>query len=170
MKELKLTNKSINDVWVKRKVVKDSLRINRLVVMSDADTDGDAICGLILNLINEFWPEMFEQCRVSRVQTPIQIARPKNKRGKEKIFYFLNDIKDWESSVDVKDYNIEYYKGLAALNDNEYKKIIQDPFEVFFVPDAQYKNKIKTWFTDDSEGRKSEIQNMDNLRSNIIIN
>ena len=92
MKELKLTNKSINDVWVKRKVVKDNLRINRLVVMSDADTDGDAICGVILNLINEFWPEMFEQCRVSRVQTPIQIARPKNKRGKEKIFYFLNDI------------------------------------------------------------------------------
>jgi hypothetical protein len=54
------------------------------------------------------------------------VAVPKNKTKKKILFYNLTEYNLWLPKND-KSYDIKYKKGLAALVDDEYKDIINNP-------------------------------------------
>lgn len=58
---------------------------------------------------------------------------------------------------DLKKWDIAYKKGLAALEDAEYKEIIQNP-KMFSVSSGKdLKSTLDTWFAGDSTPRKVKI-------------
>jgi hypothetical protein len=86
--------------------------------------------------------------------TPILVA----KNAKTTIcFYSNSEYDEWLSKNDAKKWNIEYKKGLAALEDDEYKDIINTPKLVKIVNDSQYKDSLDAWFGKDSTPRKERI-------------
>ena len=122
------------------------------------EQDGSAISGLLLNFFYKYWPELIEQGRIFQVETPIVVA----KKGKETLkFYYDNEYQEWVNKVgnSIKQWNVEYKKGLAALENYEYKEIIQNPKMYQFVEDDLAKNQFKVWFGDDSDLRKNKILN-----------
>lgn len=130
------------------------LRYGKVYIYTDADPDGDSIAGLLINFFNKYWPELFEQGRVFKVMTPLVVA----KKGKEvKPFYSNEEYSEWEKKTGAKGWDVEYKKGLAALEDVEYRDIIHSPVLVKLQNDKNFKDSLNNWFGSDSEPRKEKL-------------
>jgi len=101
----------------KYKSVKD-LRYGKVVVMSDQDHDGSHIKGLLINIFDNFWPELLNLDFLYEFITPI-VKIEKGKRFK--YFYRLNEYKKWKSETNTSGWFIKYYKGLGTIQPNESK-------------------------------------------------
>lgn len=115
----------------------DSLRYGKIMILSDADTDGIHIKGLVMNFIHFWWPELMEiPGFITSLRTPII----KTVKGKETIeFYSQADYIQWRDSIDVDKWNIKYYKGLGTSTAEEarslFKKLSVNKMDYF--SDAQ---------------------------------
>ena len=132
-----------------------NLRYGKILIYTDADVDGSSIAGLLLNFFGKYWPELFEQGRICRVETPLVVV----KRKDEKIsFYNSTDFEIWQSKQkDLVKWDIAYKKGLAALEDEEAKDIIQNPKLFGISGGCELKPTLDLWFAGDSEPRKRKI-------------
>jgi len=131
------------------------LRYGKILIYSDADPDGDSIAGLLINFFGRYWPEMFAQERICRVMTPLVVVK---KKDEKKWFYTAAEFEEWQSSQkDISKWDIAYKKGLAALEDDEYREIIQNPnlFSIQF--DKDFKHTLDAWFGSDPAPRKERI-------------
>lgn len=130
------------------------LRYGRILIYTDADPDGDCIAALLFNFFNRFWPELFREGKIFKVLTPLVVA----KKGKQTEYFYSNeDYKNWESTTDIKKWDIEYKKGLASLEDNEYEEIIKNPKLVQITEDELSRESLKAWFGGDSSERKKKL-------------
>jgi DNA topoisomerase-2 len=131
------------------------LRYGKILLYTDADVDGNSISALLINFLGKYWPELFEQGRVLKVETPLMVA----KKGKDTLsFYSDEDYKEWESKQkSLSSWSIEYKKGLAALENEEYQEIISNPKTFTLTKDKDFDNTLDTWFSKDSEPRKKKI-------------
>jgi DNA topoisomerase-2 len=132
----------------------NSLRYGRIYIYTDADPDGNSIASLLINFFARFWPELFDQGRVYKVMTPLVVA----KKGAKAINFYTNDeFEKWSQKNQVSSWEIEYKKGLAALEDGEYEEIIKNPYLIQIKNDKQYKESLEAWFGGDSKPRKERI-------------
>jgi len=131
------------------------LRYGKVLIYSDADPDGDSIAGLLINFFGRYWPEMLETGQLCRVMTPLVVA----KKGGETLSFYTNaEFESWMSSLkDIKKWDISYKKGLAALEDGEYKEIIQNPKMFSIVGGSELKRSLDAWFASDPATRKKKI-------------
>jgi DNA topoisomerase-2 len=133
------------------------LRYGKILIYSDADPDGDSIAGLLMNFFGRYWPEMFDQGKICRVMTPLVVAK-KNKDTKS--FYTNTEFSRWVESLSAKEtkqWDISYKKGLAALEDAEYKEIIQSPKMFSIMGGSELKKTLDAWFGSDPSIRKIKI-------------
>jgi len=131
------------------------LRYGKLLLYTDADVDGNSIAALLINFLGKYWPELFEQGIICKVETPLMVAKRGNKTLE---FYTEEDYKEWEvKEKSLSKWNIEYKKGLAALEDTEYKEIIRHPRTFVLTKDNNFIQTLKVWFGKDSEPRKKKI-------------
>lgn len=131
------------------------LRYGKILFYTDADVDGNSISALLINFFGKYWPELFEEGKVLKVETPLMVA----KKGKETLsFYSEEDYKEWEQKQkSLSSWNIEYKKGLAALEDEEYQEIIRSPRSYFLTKDNGFNSTLNIWFAGDSNPRKKKI-------------
>lgn len=93
-----------------------SLRYGSIMIMSDQDTDGSHIKGLIINFIHHFWPSLirahhgFVKCFITPIIKTI-------KGDTSNMFYSLHDYEVWSESLNTKGWKIKYYKGLGTSTD-----------------------------------------------------
>ena len=133
------------------------LRYGRILFYVDADVDGNSIAGLLLNFFYKYWPDMFERRMIYKVETPIVVAVPKSKTKKKVLFYSQTEYNDWAAKNDLKNYEIKYKKGLAALVDDEYQDIINSPKMTLISKDDMSANSLDIWFGKNSDLRKTEL-------------
>jgi len=104
---------------------------NSFFIMTDNDEkllvhncDGFHIKGLLLNLFENFWPELLDFNFLWEFITPILVATYGKKK---KMFYNINDYKKWvEQTNDNHLYNIKYMKGLGTLGPVLGKELFKD--------------------------------------------
>jgi DNA topoisomerase-2 len=134
-----------------------SLRYGRILFYVDADVDGNSIAGLLINFFHKYWPDMFDRKMIWKVETPIVVAIPKSKTKKKILFYTQTEYNEWEMKNDIKQYEIKYKKGLAALVDDEYQDIINSPRMTLITKDEASKSSLEVWFGKNSDLRKTEL-------------
>lgn len=135
------------------------LRYGKILIYSDADPDGDSIAGLLINFFGRYWPEMFDNDMMCRVVTPIVVAK---KGDKKKSFYSNDEFELWfKKSSNTKGWEIEYKKGLAALEDDEYREIIQNPNLFIIEKGENFHATLNHWFSKNPMHRKAKILGRD---------
>lgn len=130
------------------------LRYGRILIYSDADPDGDSIAGLLVNFFAKFWPEMLDNGKVCRVMTPLVVAKLGSNK---KWFYTAAEFLEWTNSTDTAKWSIEYKKGLAALEDDEYKEIIKSPKAFSLSLGETGVKALEGWFGENVDFRKEKI-------------
>jgi len=132
------------------------LRYGKIIISVDADVDGASIAALLINFFYRFWPALFERGLIYRLETPIVVVQ--HHKTKKKIsFYSQEEYDKWLPTINEKDYDHSYKKGLAALLDDEYKEIIQNPRLLPINHDSESKKYLDIWFGKDSDLRKTEM-------------
>lgn len=142
-----MKNEVFNDIvtilglkWGKEFNIND-LNFGKIVISTDADTDGDKICALLLCFFNN-WPELFEKNIVCRNISPIIISR----KGKDcKKFYTMEEFKNEEKKL--KGYSHKYVKGLGGLNNQESKEMYQNTKFLYFKKDEATDSMFRKWFS-----------------------
>jgi DNA topoisomerase-2 len=134
-----------------------NLRYGRILITTDADMDGNSISALLINFFYKYWPDVFERKMIYKVETPIVVTTSKDKKRGKMFFYTQGEYNDWESKTDLKNWEISYKKGLAALVDDEYSDIINNPRLTLLTKDDVSETSLDIWFGKNSDLRKTEL-------------
>lgn len=135
---LKLSDKSIDD-----------MNFGKIVIMSDADEDGNSIACTLINLFYTFWPDIIKKGKLLKAISPLIIA--KNKKTKEvKKFFTLNEYKN---DPDFENYEVlEHNKGLGSLSKSAYREMMNTLVTV--EEDETSREILDMAFGKDSQPRK----------------
>lgn len=121
------SNKKYNDT--------NDLRYGRIMVLTDADTDGSHIKGLLFNLFSSLWPSLLlhQKPFMTSMMTPIVKAT----KGKQSIpFYNLTSYENWKLLTENgKGWEIKYYKGLGTSTNKEAKEYFKNMRTLEYVWD-----------------------------------
>ncbi len=101
----------------------DGLRYGKILIMTDADTDGFHIKSLLINFIGNGWPELLKTNFISSLVTPVIKL---SKRNQIIPFYNVVDYKKWKSENKISDWTIKYYKGLGTSTSKEAKEYFEN--------------------------------------------
>ena len=133
------------------------LRYGKILFYTDADVDGNSISALLINFFYKYWPEIFDRGMIYKVETPIVVAVPKAKKVKKILFYTQTEYNEWVDKNDLKNFEIKYKKGLAALVDDEYQDIINSPRMTKISKDEISTEYLDIWFGKNADLRKTEL-------------
>lgn len=134
------------------------LRYGGIVILTDQDVDGSHIKGLIINLFQYFWPELLKIDGFIQTMTTalVRVWKKSDKKKENPIeFYSESKFDEWCKTVDIKKYDVKYYKGLGTSDNKTAKRSFVD-----------YENKVVSFIWENpkiaynnSESGKSESDN-----------
>jgi len=135
---LKLSDSSIDD-----------MNFGKVVIMADADEDGNSIACTLINLFYTFWPEMVRQGKLLKAISPIVITKnPNTKEVKE--FFSLNDYKN-DPDFEILEVT-SHLKGLGSLSKVQYRNMLSTLIEI--TEDDLSRETLDMAFGKDSQPRK----------------
>lgn len=129
------------------------LRYGKVVIATDADTDGGDIFTLLICLFYKNWPELFDPKKPPffyRLLAPNVSAVKGGKR-----LHFRNRAEYEEKKDTLSGYTIKYYKGLGTMVLEDWEMLINN--EKAFIPivdDGKFEDTLKLLFSDDADARK----------------
>lgn len=97
------------------------LRFSKVVLATDFDPDGSHICGLIVNMFQQFWPELLKEGLLYRLRTPLIVA---TKGKKEFEFFSRSSYNEWAENN--PGHSMFYYKGLGSWSTKKFKKFMEE--------------------------------------------
>jgi DNA topoisomerase-2 len=107
-----------NNKKIKRQQI-PNLRFGKIGASCDQDLDGKSIIGLLLNLCEQYWPELFSVGGFNLFQTPLVRVSFKGKQSLD--FFTEREFHVWEEKEGkkIKGWTRKYYKGLGTFTSKE---------------------------------------------------
>ena len=139
---------------------KRKLRYGKFVAISDSDTDGLHITGLLYNFFDVLFPTLLKNNDFFYfMRTPIvKITEKKITRD----FYFYNEAQQYISEKNPKKDNIRYFKGLGTSNNDDVKNDFGKKIVKLECNDKESKELLSKIFSkDESDYRKEWLSNFD---------
>jgi DNA topoisomerase-2 len=144
------------------------LRYGSIMIMTDQDHDGSHIKGLIFNIFQSMWHELYKiPGFLTSMLTPIIKATNAKKDVIE--FYNMSDYERWSETDIAKkgSWKIKYYKGLGTSNDQEAKEYFKNMKKVTYIYDENADEVIDLAFNKKrADDRKLWLQNYD--KDNVL--
>ena len=135
----------------------EKLRYNKIIIMSDADVDGEHIKTLLLTFFFRFMPKLIENGNVFVALPPLFRIR----KGKDYYVYTEEELKQITKEVDSP--NVTRFKGLGEMNSTQLWDTTMDPenrkIKKIYIEDAiEADRTFSMLMGDDVQARKEFIQ------------
>jgi DNA topoisomerase-2 len=135
------------------------LRYGKVMIMTDADTDGIHIEGLVMNMFHSLFPSLMqrEQPFIVSMKTPIvRVFRPTG----DLLFYDERKFKEYSKSQN-KNFKMKYYKGLGTTKPEDVKDTFGLKMVEYVNDDATTTNMNKVFHKKYADSRKEWLENYD---------
>lgn len=118
----------------------DQLNFGKVAFTTDADVDGAHISGLLMNLFDKFWPELYELGVVNIFRTPV-VKVFQGTGSKRKViaeFFTEREFHEWENGdgKNIRGWDHKYYKGLGTSTGAEFQHYFENIEEYLFRVDV----------------------------------
>ncbi|MCG3883092.1 hypothetical protein I3271_00105 [Photobacterium leiognathi] len=99
----------------------EKLKYGKIIIMTDADVDGEHICTLLFTFFHLMCPNLITHGHVYLALPPLYKTQ---KKGSSKSQYFLNgdDINEAIPPAEQHKYDIQRFKGLGEMNPAQLKE------------------------------------------------
>lgn len=119
----------------------DQLNFGRVAFTTDADVDGAHISGLLINLFEKFWPELFTLGVINIFRTPV-VKVFQGSGAKRKViaeFFTEREFREWEEKegAKTKGWEHKYYKGLGTSSAAEFQHYFENIDDYLFRIDIE---------------------------------
>lgn len=139
-----------------KKATRADLHYGKLIISTDADYDGDDIFTLLVNLLYQFWPNLFDPAEapfVYRLTSPNVCAV----KGDQRVHYTTRT--DYERNKNKhKGWSVQYYKGLGSMETPDWRMLLTN-IESSLLPiqdvDGSMQATLQLLFGDDADARKA---------------
>ena len=145
---------------------KTDMEYEKVIFLSDADSDGIHIRSLLLTFFNRFTPKMIDDGRIGFMNTPLLVGF--DSKNKPKKWFFNLDDYNLDLKKNFKSYKtlkMKYYKGLGSFNKSDLQEIIdnvggmENLFTLFQRNELSGKS-LKEWMSiSESDSRKTFLKN-----------
>ncbi|MBO7741134.1 MAG: type IIA DNA topoisomerase subunit B [Victivallales bacterium] len=108
----------------------DNLRYSKIIIATDADTDGFHIRNLLITFFLTFFPQLISSGHLFILETPLFRARSKKHPA---IYCYSEAEKDAAMKKIGKDVEVTRFKGLGEINHEEFRQFIT-PNEIKLLP------------------------------------
>lgn len=132
------------------------LNYGRLLILTDADTDGKHIAGLIMTLIHHLFPTLLDRETPFLVDMMTPIAKFTTKSG-ERVFYDLHSADEYYKANASSGIQVKYYKGLGTHSDDEISSVFGKRV-IGYVKDELAHKSIHKAFGKDTNERKTWME------------
>lgn len=141
-----------------KKADRERLNYGKLIIATDADPDGGDIFTLLVNLIYQFWPELFDskyEPFIYRLVAPNVVAS----KGKNRVHFTNREMFDKEKDK-YKGFEITYMKGLGSMIREDWNLILSGKTDTMIpiLDDSSMKDVLDLLFGDDADKRKEWLQ------------
>ena len=129
------------------------MNFGKIIIATDADPDGAHIFTLIINILYQFWGELFNAPTpiVYRLNAPNVVA---SRKGERVHFTTLEHFNKEKSKY--RGWEVMYYKGLGSMVKADWKMIMND-LETYCIPivdDGKMGSMLDMLFNNDTDTRK----------------
>ena len=147
-------------------ITKDSdnktINFDKIVIATDQDLDGIHLGSMLIGWFRKFAPNLFNEGKVCKLQTPLIIVKDKKDNIKE-YFFDLDSFKKWEKSDHNPQLKVFYQKGLGSIERSDMNWLMTNKggMEQFLYELRADENgfaNVDLWLTGDSEPRKEKLR------------
>jgi len=136
----------------------EKLRYNKIIIMTDADVDGEHIKTLLLTFFFRFMPHLIENGSVYAAMPPLFRVRKKS----DHFVYNESELKKMVEKLGVKDGGVTRFKGLGEMSSTQLWDTTMNPktrkVKRIFIEDAVEADQVFAMLMgDDVQGRKEFI-------------
>jgi DNA gyrase subunit B len=114
----------------------ERLRYNKIIIMSDADVDGEHIKTLLLTFFFRYMPKLIENGNIYVALPPLFRIR----KGKDYYVYSEEELKKTLEKLDTKEGNVTRFKGLGEMSSEQLWETTMNPklrkIKKIFIEDA----------------------------------
>ena len=133
----------------------ERLRYNKIIIMSDADVDGEHIKTLLLTFFFRYMPKLIENGNIYVALPPLYRVR----KGKDYYVYSDEELKKTLDKLDTKEGNVTRFKGLGEMSSDQLWETTMNPkvrkIKKIFIDDAiEADNTFSMLMGDDVQARK----------------
>ncbi len=134
----------------------ENLRYHRVIIMTDADVDGEHIKTLLLTFFFRFMPKLIEEGHVYVALPPLYRIR------KKKDYYVYNEEELKKETAGIENPNVSRFKGLGEMSAEQLWETTMNPkvrkIKRIYIEDAVEADQVFSMLMgDDVQGRKEFI-------------
>lgn len=124
--------------------------------------DGTHLGSMLIGWFRRFAPNLFNEGKICKLQTPLIIVKD-NKDNIKEYFFDLESFKKWEEKNKNSKLHIIYQKGLGSIERADINWLISqkgglEQFLYELREDSEAFKNVDLWLTGDSEQRKEKLR------------